>query len=264
MPTYVDHPVKDIKTWEEDVKWRLDPSIVDRYKDLEQTMEKAKAAAGRGEMIMQYIVGGYMCLRALIGSEKLCLAFYDMPDVIHDCMKAWLKVIDAVIARHQEQVTIDELFFDEDICYNQGLLISPDMIREFLLPYYQQLISNVRLRQIDNVRQLYLHFDSDGYVMDLIPIYMDMGMNVMSPFEAAADSDIVEMGRKFPNIVMTGGIDKRVIAADKEKIDRYLERVLPPMRSRGGYIPTCDHAVPEDVSYENYLYYRKRAVELGS
>ena len=26
MPEYVDHPVKDLRTWEENVKWRLDPT----------------------------------------------------------------------------------------------------------------------------------------------------------------------------------------------------------------------------------------------
>jgi hypothetical protein len=35
------------------------------------------------------------------------------------------------------------------------------------------------------------------------------------------------------------------------------------MRERGGYIPTCDHGVPAEVSYENYLYFRKRMLELG-
>ena len=138
MPTYVDHPVKDMKTWTENVKWRLDPAAPGRFDDLEQTMQDAKEHAGRGEVIMQYIVGGYMYLRALFGSEDLCMAFYDMPEVIHDCMEAWLKVTDAVIARHQEHLTIDEFFFDEDICYNHGLLISPNMVREFLVPYYQQ------------------------------------------------------------------------------------------------------------------------------
>ncbi len=26
MPEYLDHPVKDMRTWEENVKWRLDPN----------------------------------------------------------------------------------------------------------------------------------------------------------------------------------------------------------------------------------------------
>ena len=27
MPEYVDHPVKDMRTWVENVKWRLDPCL---------------------------------------------------------------------------------------------------------------------------------------------------------------------------------------------------------------------------------------------
>ena len=42
-----------------------------------------------------------------------------------------------------------------------------------------------------------------------------------------------------------------------------LERIIPPMKARGGYIPTCDHGVPAEVPYQDYLYYRRRAVELG-
>ncbi|MFA7232862.1 MAG: hypothetical protein WC076_01995 [Terrimicrobiaceae bacterium] len=34
-------------------------------------------------------------------------------------------------------------------------------------------------------------------------------------------------------------------------------------RERGGYIPTCDHGVPADVTLANYLHYRRRCVELG-
>jgi hypothetical protein len=32
---------------------------------------------------------------------------------------------------------------------------------------------------------------------------------------------------------------------------------------RGGYIPTSDHGVPEEVAFDNYMHYRKRIVELG-
>ena len=68
---------------------------------------------------------------------------------------------------------------------------------------------------------------------------------------------------RYPGLVMFGGIDKRVLADSKKAIDAHLERILPPMRERGGYIPTCDHGVPEEVTLDNYLHYRKRCVELG-
>ena len=72
---------------------------------------------------------------------------------------------------------------------------------------------------------------------------------------------MVELGKKYPNAVLSGGIDKRVLATTKEEIDRYLDRILPAMRKRGGYIPTCDHGVPEEVSFENYVHFRKRVAE---
>ena len=264
MPEYVDHPVKNMETWVENVKWRLDHNAPERYDDLEGRMTKAQEAATRGLMITQMLIGGYMYLRSLIGPENTLYAFYDMPDVVHDCMRAWFELADAVIARHQQYVTIDELFMAEDICYNHGCLISPRMMHEFLFPYYQQLIANLKARQLDRTRHLHVQIDTDGRAVPVIPLYIEaIGMDAMSPFEVAAGCDVVELGRQYPGLVMFGGIDKRVLARGHAAIDALLERVLPPMRARGGYIPTSDHGVPEEVSYENYLHYRRRCVELG-
>lgn len=264
MPEYLEHPVRDARTWEEDVKWRLDPSSEERYSDLGPRMEAAREQARRGQMISQGLIGGYMYLRSLIGPEHVLYAFHDQPALIHDCMTTWFDLADAVISRHQEHVTIDELFLAEDICYNHGPLISPAMIGEFLAPYYEQLIANVKARQIDRDRHLYLHIDTDGYAPPVMPVYKTLGMDAMSPFEVASGCDVVAVGREHPDVALFGGIDKRVLAQGKAAIDAMVERILPAMRERGGYIPTCDHGVPEEVPYEDYLYYRARCVELGS
>jgi hypothetical protein len=264
MPEYVDHPVKDMKTWEEKCKWRMDPSTPERWKNLDETMSEAVKLAGKGIMISQAPVGGYMYLRSLIGPEGLLYAFYDMPDVIHDCMQAWLALADVVTARHQEYITLDELFLSEDICYNHGPLCSPDMMKEFLFPYYQQLISNIKSRQLDKNRHLYVQVDTDGKAETVIETYNQaIGMDMMSPFEVASGCDVVEIGKKYPNLIMSGGIDKRILAKSKEAIDKHVKYILPAMRERGGYIPTCDHGVPAEVSLENYRHYRKRCLELG-
>jgi len=204
-----------------------------------------------------------MYLRSLIGPADLLYAFMDQPGLIHACMQQWFDLADAVIARHQEHVTIDELFFAEDICYNHGILISPAMMREFLFPHYRRLIANLRSRQLDPDRHLYIHIDTDGDARPAIPVYKEIGMNVMSPFEVASGCDVVEIGREHPDLTIFGGIDKRVLAQTEADIDRMVEYILPAMRERGGYIPTCDHGVPEEVSLSNYRHYRKRCIELG-
>ncbi len=263
MPTYESEPVEDWKTWEEKVKWRLNPESPERWEGLEDTKARVQKMAGQGGMVTQRLIGGYMYLRSLMGPEGVMIQLCEAPDLVHDCMETWFKLSDAVIANHQEFCTIDEIFFAEDICYNHGLLISPDMMREFLLPYYQQLITNLKGRQLDPDRHVFVQVDTDGDCRPSIPLYQEIGLDVMSPFEVAAGCDVVELGKQYPDLVMTGGFDKRILADGPEAIDREVDRIFPAMRERGGYIPTCDHGVPEEVSYENYLHYRKRCLEFA-
>ena len=57
------------------------------------------------------------------------------------------------------------------------------------------------------------------------------------------------------DLALSGGIDKRVLARGKKDIDYEVKRILDYMLPRGGYIPTVDHSVPPDVSFENFMYY---------
>jgi len=260
MPEYVRHPVRSWKDWEEEVAPRLDPADTRRWEGLQ---ERCRAAEERRRtqsvMVRQGIVGGYMYLRALMGPEDLLYAFCDKPDLVHAMMRRWAELMNAGLERIQQHVELDELAIGEDICYNHGLLISPDMVRRFLLPHYQDVVSAARRRQ---QRKLYFHVDTDGWAVPAVPLYLEAGMDVMSPWEVASGCDVVEIGRRWPDLVMAGGIDKRVLAAGKEAIDRHVEHIIPAMLERGGYIPTCDHGVPDDVSLENYLHYRRRVCEL--
>lgn len=262
MPEYIDHPVKDLDSWVRECKWRLDPDMPERISGNEEAGLKAVKAQKEGKMISQYIVGAYMYLRSLIGPTELLYNFYDQPDLIHACMEQWYLVMTKTIARYQKYVTIEEVLIDEDICYNVAPLISYDMMREFLFPYYKQLISDIKMRQLDKNKPFYVQLATDGKIETVMDIYAsEIGANVFSPFEVASGCDVVTLGEKYPNVVMSGGIDKRVLATTPDNIDRYLDRILPAMRKRGGYIPTCDHGVPEEVSFENYLHYRKRIAE---
>ena len=263
MPEYIDHPVKDRRTWEENIKWRLDPKSDIRYKRFDARREHILAEAARGKVISEIMPGGYMYLRSLFGPTELLYAFYDTPELIHDCMKSWFELNDAVIAYHQKTLDLDELFLDEDICYNHGSLISHDMIREFLFPYYQQLLTNIKSRNRDKSRKVHFQLATDGASHTVIELYKEIGLTFMSPFEVASGCDVVEIGKKYPELLISGGFDKRIIAMGKEAINREIDRIMPVMYRRGGYIPTCDHGVPEEVSYENYVYFRERLREFA-
>jgi len=260
MPDYIKHPVSCFKDWEEEVKPRLDPMDERRYAKLDETCAAARTALERDNMMVrQGMIGGYMYLRALVGPEDLLYAFVDQPDLIHAMMRHWAEMSNVALERLQKRVALDELSLAEDICYNHGLLISPDMVREFLLPYYQDVVRSARARQD---RHLYLSVDTDGWCVPAIPLYIEAGMDVMMPFEVASGCDVVTIGEQYPHLVIHGGIDKRVLAAGRDAIDAHLRHIIPPMLQRGGYIPMCDHGVPDNVSFDSYMYYRRRLCEM--
>ena len=98
--------------------------------------------------------------------------------------------------------------------------------------------------------------DSDGYIAELIPIWIDAGINVCNPIEVAAHNDIVDFRNKFGrNMAYTGGIDKRCIARGGKDIAGEVDRVCALLTMDGGLIPGCDHGVPPDVSWKNFIYY---------
>lgn len=258
MPQYVSFPVRDNSTFEKNILWRLDPDTPERAAQNEREGEAARGAAEKGMLITQQVVGGYMYLRSLLGPEALLYALYDDPELIRACMETWFALADAVTRRHQRYVSFDELFLGEDICYNHGCFISPGMMREFLLPYYRRLYENIAARQVESRKKLHFQIDTDGFCEPVIDLYRSIGVDEMSPFEAAAGCDLHRVARKYPDLLLTGGIDKRVLSADFDTIDRYLDGLLPPLIRRGGYIPTCDHGVPEETPFENYMHYRER------
>ena len=67
--------------------------------------------------------------------------------------------------------------------------------------------------------------------------------------------DAVKLRKEYGrDLALSGGVDKRELAKDKKAIEKEVERILP-LIEQGGYIPTVDHTVPPDVSYDNFMYY---------
>ena len=56
-------------------------------------------------------------------------------------------------------------------------------------------------------------------------------------------------------------MDKRALAAGGAVMHAELDR-LAPLIAAGGYLPTCDHGVPPDISWPNFIAYTRRLAQL--
>jgi uroporphyrinogen decarboxylase len=166
----------------------------------------------------------------------------------------WAAIYDKVLG----QVKADCVHIWEDMSFKNGPLISPELFREFLVPAYSKVTEVARSHGVKTVL-----VDTDGDCTKLIPHFIEGGVTGMYPFEVQAGMDVKKVRKDFPRLQILGGVNKRELAKGPEAIDAELELRLPGMIEKGGYIPMADHQIPPDVSWQNYLYYRKRVAEIS-
>jgi len=258
VPGYIEFPVKDWSSWEE-VKKRLDPNTPGRLgSQWEPFINITKATQSP---LGISIPGLFGTLRHLMGFEPLMRAYYDLPNLIHAISKHWVYLWKDVVAKAKKMAPhADILMLWEDMCGKNGPVISPAMFREFMSPYYKELIGFVR----DELGVPALAVDTDGDMTLLIPLFVEAGINWLFPFEAQAGMDVTEVRRKWPREFMIwGGIDKRALAKDEKAIRDEVDRVAPFMLQCGGYMPATDHSVPPDVPFHNFKYYVEYLRKVG-
>ncbi len=88
-------------------------------------------------------------------------------------------------------------------------------------------------------------------------------MDACSPMEVAAGNDIVAFRQQYSTqMAYLGGIDKRALAKGGDVMRTELLRVIPPLLETGGFIPGCDHGVPPDISWPNFVEYTRLLAQL--
>jgi uroporphyrinogen decarboxylase len=191
-----------------------------------------------------------------MGLKNWCIAFYDHPALVERMIADRLQFAKDVFARALATGKIKFVQVWEDMSYKTASMISPKLVRRYMLPAYAELVEFLRAGGVELIM-----VDSDGHVEELVPIFLEAGIDGTHPCEIAAGSDPVELRRKFPGCALMGGLDKRAIAAGPEGVDSELRRVRP-LLAEGAYIPFLDHYVPPDVSYQTYCYYVEKRREL--
>lgn len=245
--SWIKCPVENWDDWES-MKTRYNPDEPGRVPD--NIEELGRQLADREHVIGLHFSGPFWQLREWLGFEGLCMMFLDDPELVRDMVKFWADYVCALLMKVVPHVDLDFFWIGEDMAYKIKSMISPAMVREFMLPCYQQFGEIVRDYKIP----IY-DCDSDGYVGELIPIWMEAGINCTDPLEVAAGNDINEFRRLHgKRIAYKGGVDKRAMAKGGQVIRDEMARIEPVVRS-GGYIPSCDHGVPPDVGWPEFVEY---------
>jgi uroporphyrinogen decarboxylase len=145
----------------------------------------------------------------------------------------------------------DFAHFWEDICFNSGPLLSPEIFRELCAKHYKKRTDLCHQYGIDIIS-----LDCDGVTEQLLPVWFENGVNTMFPIEVGTWGDQFEPARKKfgPGMLGVGAMDKTVLREDKAAVDRELEK-MRRLASLGGFIPCPDHRLMPGTKFELVQYY---------
>lgn len=239
----------------EAMKKRYDPDDPDRYPA--DFKDRVKNLRDRDTVSGIHFAGPFWQLREWCGFEPLCMLFVDDPDFVREMIVFWEDFVSRTMARALDAGVVDCAGISEDMAYKEKSMISPAMTREFLLPTWSRWVKEAKQAGVPII-----DMDSDGKVDELIPIWIEAGIPVCDPIEVAAGNDINAFSRTFgKRIAYRQGVDKRCIAKGGKAIEVELERIAPVVRA-GGFIPGCDHGVPHDISWSDFIHYSRLLAQL--
>jgi uroporphyrinogen decarboxylase len=254
IPRYLRHSLETRADWEKIRDERLNPDRPGRIpEDLDELCRKSLDA---DYPISIWCGSIYGWLRNWMGVERISIAIAEEPEWVGEMMAHLTHLTLKLFERLAGKCRIDLGTWWEDMCFNKGPLVSPRWFAKYMVPQYRRVTGFLR-RECGCAFNM---LDCDGNIHALVPLWLEGGINVMFPVEAAHTNAYAireEFGNRVP---IRGYFDKRALIAGREAIDREFER-LRPLLEGGGFIPHTDHLVPPDVSWEDYCYYRERKCE---
>ena len=235
-------------------KYLLPEDAIERLKNkIQETIPLYK----KGETIVWYTLEGYFWFpRVLFGPEAHLYAFYDEPDLYHSICEDLCNWHIRMIHEFGKYMKADFMTIAEDLSYNLGPMISEEMFKEFLAPYYRRIIPEIKKYGTK------VFIDSDGKIDRAIPWFLDVGIDGVLPLERKAGVDINKLREEYPDLLMIGGFDKTCMFHGKDAIEQEIKRLLPTVRS-GKYLLAMDHQTPPGTTMDSYRSYIQLLREYG-
>jgi uroporphyrinogen decarboxylase len=153
----------------------------------------------------------------------------------------------------------------DDLGWQSGLLISKEMYRRYVKPRHRELFSFIKEHSRPAV---FLH--SCGAVYDLIPDFIETGVDILNPVQvsAAGMDNTRQLKEEFGAdlVFWGGGVDTQAILprgstdAVKEEVKRRIGDLAPG----GGFVFAAVHNLQPDVPPENIAAMWEAWEEYGS
>lgn len=257
VPEFLDHTVKDPESWRQ-AKERMAPDR-DRV-DWARLARSYPQWREQGAWIGAEFWFGFDVLHSgVAGTERVLVAMIEQPEWIAEMINHMLDIDLALFQMvWDEGYEFDMISWPDDMGYKGHQFFSPAMYRELVKPAHKKAADWA------HAKGLKVHLHSCGYVEPFIPDLIDVGIDVLNPLEVKAGMDPVTLKAKYGDCLCFHGGLNAVLLDKPDQLWEEMRRVIPALKTGGGYWVSSDHSVPDTVSLETFKEFARLAKELGS
>ena len=146
---------------------------------------------------------------------------------------------------------VDIAEYNDDVGMQDGLLMSPDMWRRYLKPRLGRMFSLIRSAG------KHVRYHSCGGVRDILPDLIDLGLDILTPFQPlAAGMEPLALKRDFGrHLTLHGGVDMQDLLphASREQVVDEVKRLMDVLSEDGGWIACSSHNLQPDTPPGNIV-----------
>jgi uroporphyrinogen decarboxylase len=251
---YVDGSVKtraDLDNLEPPVSLGDQLKYLDRY---------LSASENTGVGIVANFTSFFDSAMLAAGVNDSFLLFHDDRPFLEELMDRILEHQEKVMNEVCSKFGHDIAFFmiNDDIGFNEGLMIHPDMFMEIFPRRMERLIAPPK----DMGKLLLMH--TDGKMDKILPILHKVGFDAVHPIEPESN-DIFQVKKQWAGkMALIGNIPTVLLAyGKKEEIEEKVREYCMELAPGGGYVLGSSTSIMEGIPPENFVAMTKAVHKYG-
>lgn len=238
----VEGPIKSISDLE---KYSLpDPDKSERLGRLPELVKKYK-----GEKAIIFNQRAAFTWSAyLVGYENLLMYFLTNPKFANELLDKVLEV-NIKVAIKAIKTGADIIFLGDDYAYDKGLIFSPIIFKKFIKPRLKKIVDIIHKEGGKVIKH------SDGNIMDIMDLLIEIGIDGLNPIDPLAGMDIGEVKKKYGDkVCLVGNIDCGHLLSfgSVNDVRNAVKACIDKAAYNGGFIIASSNSIHASVKPENY------------
>lgn len=229
-------------------------NLPDPHRD-EFYAEAESFAKGKGDYAAFFLTRGGLAPAMLsMGIDHFCISLYDNRKLIEQLLSIyfeWMEVVAAKIC----QLNFDAFCMADDFAFNTGMMFSPAMFAELVIPHYKRIAEKITIPWI---------FHSDGNIQKGIDMLIGVGVTGIHPIEKVA-MDIQKVKKEYGDkLCLLGNVDLVLLGSGSAaQVDEEVYNLIRDIAPGGGYIITSGNSLADYLKPECVLAISKAIANYG-